>query len=420
MRLPRLPRSSFAALALVTSLGAIGVACATSPTDRPAVDDTLPDGAPATLPDGAPATLPDGAPATLPDGAPATLPDGAPVPLPDASTDGAVLADGAVVPTNRVSCGGTFCRGDQACVSGRCEFSCTGTQVPGDYATLANAVSALNPTGGTICLKAGTFSENVSITGNPGKTLTIVGLNAATTKVSSITVGTGYDTVTIRGIDTSLRAQGGNSNGQQAKLEAIAIAGEVYAQSNGPNQHIIIDGANLGGTAASPKSYGLYVYPGSGGGSPKVTLTNSYIHDTNAGVYIYNYYGTSEVSVVNSTFVSNEIGINVVGGGRPLTLTYSNNIFLNQRSFAVALAQAVQNLVHENNLLFGNQNNYSGTAADGAGYLKVDPMLDTGAPPEPRQGSPARRSSLASRAPAVDFYGIARGASSDRGCVQSP
>lgn len=413
MRLPRLPRSSFAALALVTSLGAIGVACATSPTDRPAVDDTLPDGAPATLPDGAPATLPDGAPATLPDGAPATLPDGAPVPLPDASTDGAVLADGAVVPTNRVSCGGTFCRGDQACVSGRCEFSCTGTQVPGDYATLANAVSALNPTGGTICLKAGTFSESVSISGTAGKTLTIVGLNSATTKVSTITVGTGYDSVTIRGIDTSLRASG------RSKLDATAIAGEVYAQSNGP-QEIRIDGANLGGTAASPKSYGLYVYPGSGGGAPKVTLSNSYIHDTSTGVYIYNYYGSSEVSIVNSTFTSNDTGIQVQSGSYPLTLTYSNNIFLNQRSFAVALAQTVQNLVHENNLLFGNQNNYSGTAADGADYLKVDPMLDTGAPPEPRQGSPARRSSLASRAPAVDFYGIARGASSDRGCVQSP
>lgn len=107
----------------------------------------------------------------------------------------------------------------------------------------------------------------------------------------------------------------------------------------------------------------------------------------------------------------------------PTILVHSSRVRLFTRAIVAYPAPTRQPSIPrrlQNNLLFGNQNNYSGTAADGADYLKVDPMLDTGAPPEPRQGSPARRSSLASRAPAVDFYGIARGATSDRGCVQSP
>ncbi len=399
MGLPRLTKTSKLAMLALVSSAALFAACATSPAEREGYTDTLPDGAPATLPDGAPATLPDGAPATLPDGAKIPT-DGGPV-----------LQDGAPVPTSRISCGGAFCRADQTCTMGRCEFACTGTQVPGDYATLANAVSALSPTGGTICLKAQQYPESVSITGTAGKTLSIIGVNANDTKVSTITVGTGFDSVTIRGTGGQITASG------RAKLEAIAVAGTIYVQPNGP-QETRIDGANLGGTAAAVQSYGLYVYPSSSGGAPKVVVQNTYFHDNTRGIYIYGYYGQADVSVLNCTFANNGEGILSTGSTYPPVLTYSNNIFVNQKTFALNLTGPIPQLVHENNLLFGNANNYSGIAADGADYLKADPSLDNAVPPEPRTGSPARKTSVASRAPATDFYGVARVGGADRGAVQ--
>jgi hypothetical protein len=400
MGLPRLKKTPFLFLAGLSVASGLFVACATAPAERPGfTDDTLPDGAPATLPDGAPATLPDGAPLPLKDGG-ATAPDGAPL----------VLPDGGPIATSRVACGGTFCRADQTCTAGRCAFGCVGTQVPGDYATLSNAVSALSPMGGTICLKAETYSESVSIAGTAGKNLTIVGANSSDTKVNTLTIGTGFDTVTIRGIGGQITANG------RSKVEAIGTAGIVYVTPSGP-QEVRIDGANLGGTAASPASYGLYVYPQSTS-APKVTVTNSYFHDSTRGVYIYNNYGPSEVSLVNCTFSNNGDAITQLGGSYPPVLTYSNNIFVNQKTFALNLAGPIPQLTHENNLLFGNANNYSGIAADGADYIKADPTLDNSVPPEPRVGSPARRTSVGSRAPATDFYGVARAGGADRGAVQ--
>lgn len=396
MGLSRLTRNVLVALVTLTA------ACATAPSERPPIDESVTGGGATTLPDGAPVgpgTLPDGAPAPRSDGG-ATLPDGAPITLPD----------GGPAPTARVSCGGTFCRADQTCNSGSCSFPCTGTNVPGDYATLANAVSALAPTGGTICLKAQAYPETVTVSGTAGKTLTIVGPNAADTKVNTLYVSSGYDAVSLRGISGTFYANG------RSKMDAIGLAGSVYVQSNGP-QEIRLDGVNLGGSAASPSSYGLYVYP-QNGGSPKVTVTSSYIHDATYGVYIYGYYGASEVTVLNSTFSGNDTGISVTSASYSPTLTYSNNLFVNHKSFAISLATAPTQLTHENNLLFGNANNYSGSAADGAGYLKVDPNLDNASPPEPKPGSPARGSALGTRAPALDYYGVARGGGADRGAVQ--
>jgi hypothetical protein len=175
--------------------------------------------------------------------------------------------------------------------------------------------------GGTICLKAETYGESVSIAGTAGKTLTIVGTNSSDTKVTTLTIGTGFDTVTIRGIGGQLTANG------RTKVEAIGTAGVVYVTPSGP-QEVRIDGGNLGGTAASPVSYGLYVYPQSSS-APKVTVTNTYFHDSTRGVYLYNSYGPSEVSLVNCTFSNNGEAIAQTGASCPPVLTCSNNIFVN-------------------------------------------------------------------------------------------
>ena len=73
------------------------------------------------------------------------------------------------------------------CASGACQASpCPGgsgvVTVPGTYATIDAALYALAPTGGTICIAAGTYSENLS-TNFTGK-LMIIGSGATKTVVS--------------------------------------------------------------------------------------------------------------------------------------------------------------------------------------------------------------------------------------------
>ena len=71
-------------------------------------------------------------------------------------------------------------------------------------------------------------------------------------------------------------------------------------------------------------------------------------------------------------------------------------------------------------LLFANATSYAGTAADGPAYLEVDPMLDaTTTPPSLALGSPARGAGSLSHAPALDFWGNARGGHADLGAVQA-
>src|SRR5262245_21771020 len=42
-------------------------------------------------------------------------------------------------------CGSTFCDADETCVDGACTYRCNGVNVPGDYASVAAAVDALEP-----------------------------------------------------------------------------------------------------------------------------------------------------------------------------------------------------------------------------------------------------------------------------------
>src|SRR5689334_10794488 len=71
-------------------------------------------------------------------------------------------------------CGGQLCRADQSCVSGKCQFSCSGVTVPGMFSTLASAASSLEGTGGVICVGAFTFTGSESVPYN--RALTIIGL----------------------------------------------------------------------------------------------------------------------------------------------------------------------------------------------------------------------------------------------------
>lgn len=75
------------------------------------------------------------------------------------------------------------CHAGQTCVSGKCEFLCTGVRVPADVATLSAAVKGIESTGGTICLAAGRHVLSEQLTIHPQKTLQIIGVSAERTTI---------------------------------------------------------------------------------------------------------------------------------------------------------------------------------------------------------------------------------------------
>ena len=73
------------------------------------------------------------------------------------------------------------CHAGQICVAGQCEFQCTGLRVPGDCATLAEALAQVQTTGGTICLGAGAPLVAGQLSLRPPRILQSIGVSALRT-----------------------------------------------------------------------------------------------------------------------------------------------------------------------------------------------------------------------------------------------
>ena len=107
----------------------------------------------------------------------------------------------------RIPCGPTFCRSDEKCSSNACMYDCTGTKVPGDYATITSAVTALAATAAdvTICLGGIQAGESVSISdvGAHNKALKIIATVPLQTTLGSVSIAAGFSEVTLVGFGTS-------------------------------------------------------------------------------------------------------------------------------------------------------------------------------------------------------------------------
>jgi hypothetical protein len=328
----------------------------------------------------------------------------------DASPSGDAGVD-ATTPSSRISCGGGYCRADQQCASGACVTACQGTNVPGDYASISAALSALGQAGvdATICLAAQTYSESPSASYSTGKSLTILGPAAA--RISSLDVGGGYSKVTLEGF-----AVGQLTLSSSAPVDVVGVRSEYTSVGSSQTGTLLLDGCNLG---IQGQSYALYVDRYYASQPANVTVQNSWIHAASYGVYLYGYASSGQTSLglLNDTIVDTDTGISVTGGSASISLTYANDIIANNTSVGVNLSN-VSSVTHASNLLWGNGSNYAGTAVDGTGYVKADPMLDTDAPPGPKAGSPARGAADSSHAPSTDYWDSSRGKKPDIGAVQ--
>jgi hypothetical protein len=306
----------------------------------------------------------------------------------------------------RVACGGGYCRADEQCSNGACVVTCKGSTVPGDYATLGEALTALTQTDATICLAAQTYDETASAYSTQGKALTIIGPPAA--KVTSLSVAGDYSSVTLRGFSATMLQFGATSS-----VDVIGVRASTVLVENAQKGAMLFDGCDLGDAS---HMYGLQVQPGPG---VSISVQNTWIHAASScGVYFYAYPQAtgSSLSLVSDTFVGNVTAIDFETASGS-TLTYANDIIANNTGVAVYLS-GVSSPTHDNNLVYGNATNYGGTAVDGVGYVKADPMLDNGTPPAPKSGSPARGAADAAKAPKTDYWGSVRGGAPDLGAVQ--
>ncbi len=320
----------------------------------------------------------------------------------------------------RIACGGTFCRSDQACTAGVCTFPCAGASVPGDYATVSAAVAALAATGAdaTICVKAQVASESVTVAdgANHGKNLKIIGVSSDKSTISTLAINGGFANVDVLGLGVQ---QGATITGAKVTMRGVKLASTGSSpalwvrQVSSLTTNVTCDGCDIGGgtSGQSVQIDNSYSTP------TGLSITNSYIHGGTYGVYVYGSGSQLTLSLVNDTIDRAQIGLYV--GSSVGQITFVNDILSNHTQYAVYLPSGLT-VAHGHNALFGNTNNYSGAAVDGAGYVKSDCMLDPSATgiPQTKPGSPCRGAADASKAPATDYWNAPRGAAIDIGAVQ--
>jgi hypothetical protein len=326
--------------------------------------------------------------------------------------------------TDSVMCGTSTCFVGQSCVSGACAFTdCIGDSVPGDYATVQDAVTALAPVGGTICLGAQMYDESVGfgLAAPLSTTIVIQGVSPAQTVLQSLGIEADESSpsVVLKGLTLGslfVNAYDGLISVTMSASKLEGIGGPL-----GGGLAITLDGVEI--TSSSTAGPVISLGVSDMGDSLSLTVENCYIHDT-GGISLSTEYGygmglSFNATFLNNTFVDNTTAIDNAaeeeGSSGSVASSYFNNLFVNN---GLALDLAMTGTTG-NNALYGNTTNYAGMAVDGPGYVKANPMLDTSTPPGLESGSPCRGAGDAAQAPSHDYWGKSRGSIVDIGAVQS-
>ncbi len=324
-------------------------------------------------------------------------------------------------------CNGEICHEDQTCEPSGCTFPCTGSMVPGDYATLQAAVTALNGIpGSVICLAAQDYAEPSFVI--YGEDLTIVGPSASQTTISLTPSVTLRKNVKLRGVTFTTPVNVTGSFNLGADIEATAVQFEqgldLHRGSGTSPIDLLLDRCDVaGGISTVDNTTGVY-------GGYTVTVNSSFIHDTPDDPCVRAYLSQSSADLTldlrGNTIVGCERGIDVdvysVSGSNDVALNLYNNIVANHSIFGISIVVSGDEMMDTaNNALFGNAANYAGAAVDGPGYVKMDCLLDASTtPPGLSAGSPCLDAGDAAHAPATDYWGADRGAPPDIGAVEIP
>ncbi len=271
--------------------------------------------------------------------------------------------------------------------------SCTGYSVPGDYATLSDAISAKVS---TICLGAGTFTGNVTVKTN----VSIYGQGRDATSITGYVKGTTsyalsvYDAEITGGVYTYGGTLGYDTIGCTA-----AAYGSVYAQQ-GTFANITLEGDDIScpGSAAIRDDGTLRVY-------------DCYLHDSTYGVDAG--LDARSIWLENNLFDGNTTAIYVSDYGATTAYStlylYNNLIVDNTTGINDAFGHSGSQAYGDYNLLYGNTSNYKGTTVSGSNDIKSDPLLDTSySPPRLESGSPADGGGSSTYERSTDYWGVSR------------
>jgi hypothetical protein len=294
-------------------------------------------------------------------------------------------------------------------------LSCTGIRVPGDYATISAALSAIEAgtAVGFICLGEGVYHGDLRAFPST-RNVAIVGVNADVTRIQGhiemIANATTHPTVEIAGVTVTggIHATNAELYVHDAVVRGTSTSIGIYAVGTGSLTALRTEVSGTPTTDAIQASSRRPSY-----------VRNCYLHDARYGVAVSTTTSaSSSVLIENNTILDMRTGIlgYAFTGGGSYALTYRNNIIARSTQYAVDLSAAPT--AHSNNALFGNMTNYNGLAGAGLGYVTSDPRLDTSyVPPVPGSTSPLL-GAASSSAPADDYWRVARDAAPDIGAVE--
>lgn len=341
----------------------------------------------------------------------------------DAGTDDAPT-DAEITST----CGGETCRADQSCIADTCTFACSGQNVPGDYATVQAAVTALGATqGAVICLRGESYTAPANL---GGAGLTIIGVSASKTSLTGVPsiFTTGNVTLKSLTVDGALNLHG---RGATTTITGVRVTGGIQIQRERTGSAVaghkaILDGVDVTG--------GVHLFDANCNncdGKVELEVINSYLHDADDCLR-YDESGNRTqyvIHAINNTLVGCMRGIYaptvIDPAGSPIhTIELRNNIVANHSIVGITHESAGSMnsqtvFTTANNALFGNTNNYADGALDGPGYVKQDCLL-SGTPPVLGAGSPCLGAGSATNAPDHDFWGHPRSTPLDIGATESP
>jgi hypothetical protein len=285
--------------------------------------------------------------------------------------------------------------------------SCSGHDVPGDYATIAAAISALRAGGGTICLGAGTYSGDVSYTG-VGAHLSFVGVSPEETVISgsfTFSSDANYSGVSLSNLnitgETSFGADGSSSRHMTTSISRVHTSSVDIDYTAASYAVVTVTNSRTGNirlksdcdVCGIAESLGRF-YVTDNAISGQLTL-----YDTQQG-YNYVYGNTIDAGSFGFRWDTN--------GSASGALYFYNNIITGASTAAIHMDSLLE--VNQGyNLLYDNVANYAGLATGSTTYITADPLLDTSFdPPVPRTGSPAIGAATTSYLSSGDYWGRSR------------
>lgn len=243
--------------------------------------------------------------------------------------------------------------------------------VPGDYATISDALANAVPTD-IVSVGTGTWFEDLVIPGG----VILQGAGIYSTQIAgTITVSggeAGVVSLSVIGQGPAANNDCGISVGPGDGIEVVSVsvsqwyAGICLDSGNGlPFNDPFVDRASL-----SNNGYGVLVQSG------HADVTNSYFaYSIRSGVWAFD---SASANVVNNTFLGNSFGGNVVDRDAAISLgvsggnvVHNNNVVSN--FYGVQCDGCTGDWSHNN--VWGNTTNYAGEASNSGSDLSVDPLF---------------------------------------------